>query len=156
MKMPEPNQKEKLRLDLLMNMIPQAWIRKTTQNNPNLTTLFLPNGVLRAKPNLNLPLILSRSPLKKFQEKALNRKRRPTAKTREQGGGATAGRRGWRQAVGQPSPALCYSYSTLTARRAVWLGPSRKVSSPPFVLLYTLLFGTYLILLITYKSKENK
>ena len=70
-----------------MNMIPQASIQNTTQNNPNLTTLFVPNGVFRAKPNLKLPLILSKSPPKKSQERTLNRKRRPAVKTRSRGRG---------------------------------------------------------------------
>ena len=26
----------------------QAWIQNTNQNNPNLTTLFFPNGVLES------------------------------------------------------------------------------------------------------------
>ena len=56
---------------------------------------------------------------------------------------ATAGRRTWRQAVGQAtadSHQLCLSWLALLlqhsdARRAVWLSPSREASSPLFVLL---------------------
>ena len=40
-----------------------AWIQNTIKNYPNLTTLFLPNGILSAKPNLKLALKLSNKPL---------------------------------------------------------------------------------------------
>jgi len=78
----------------------------------------------------------------------------------EQGEGATAGRREPRQAVGHVTVGrrhfwCCWPVLLLQhpdAHRAVWLSPSREASSPLFVLLCAIC----LILLITYKSKENK
>jgi len=46
-----------------------AWIQNTIKNYPNLTTLFLLNGVLSAKPNLKLALKLSKNPPKEVQSK---------------------------------------------------------------------------------------
>jgi len=44
-----------------MNMIPQALIQNTTQNNPDLTTLFSLME-FRAKPNLKLLLFVFKPP----------------------------------------------------------------------------------------------
>jgi len=62
----------------------------TSQNNPNLTTLFLPNEVLNAKTNLKLPLFEPKQLPKKSQESAINRKKTDRKKTRETGSRAMA------------------------------------------------------------------
>jgi len=63
---------------------PNALTQNTVQNNPKLTTLFLLNGVLRAKPKLKLLLFVSKKPPKKSQERAINRKK-TAAKTPKTG-----------------------------------------------------------------------
>ena len=59
-----------------------------SKNDANLTTLFLPSKVLRAKPKLNLPLFVPTS-LKKPQERVRNREK-SGMKIRKVGGHATA------------------------------------------------------------------
>ena len=49
-----------------------------SKNDPNLTTLFLPNGVLRAKPELYLPLFAPHSPKKPRKKEIYRYQNRPT------------------------------------------------------------------------------
>ena len=61
--MRKKKEKRKENLARLMEEVKSnAWIRNTIKNYPNLTTLFLPNGVFRAKPRLKLTLKLSKKP----------------------------------------------------------------------------------------------
>jgi len=96
----------------------------TTQNNPNLSTLFLANGVLRAKCNLNyLYSSPPKSPPKEVPRKNNKQEKRLAAKTCEQG----AARRHVGMATAaleqQPNPPSCCP-----------IGPSREAYFPLFTL----------------------
>jgi len=69
-----------------------------SENDPNLTTLFLPNVVLRPKPTSIHPSSPQEAP-----KEAMYRNWNRTAKTGGAGSSTTASHRSWRQAISIPT-----------------------------------------------------
>ena len=136
-----------------------AWIQNTIKNYPNSTTLFLPNGVLRAKPNLNLTLKLSKKPPKKSKARTLNRKNKRPRKhgSREEGRRPAVvlatGRRpgdGWLSPALAAAPLFC-SCSTPSPRRVFGLARRAKL-----ILLFLSFFVPFFVNLAWVYSLSTK